>query len=530
VHESAGRGCESEPRIRKGRDSVEIKNYLQIVNRRKWVLILTPLVTAVVVGLGTRMQQPTYAATTTVRVAQASSGSIDYVDYMYAERLMNTYINILKSRPVLEEVAKRLDLAIAPEALVAQVKAETILDTELLKISVEDTDPERAKGIAETLAALLVEQSQSLYFGGARSAREILQDQLTLVEDNLEADRATLQTLLSSSEPDDKKIEAQRVKIGLGEEIYASLLKQYEQARVSEAARANSVTIIEPAVLPYAPSKPRTKLNLMLGTLIGVIGGLGLALLFENLDPVLHSEDDLASLTKVPMLGSIPRFATRGKQRPETLAIRSTGQSSVGEAYRALRGNILSLDSDAPLKTLLIAGAEPGAGKSTVLVNLAAALAEAGRRVVIVDGDLRRPSLHQALHLSNERGLSSILLGQTPVDAALQQAGIGGVQALTAGPPPDNAAVLLGSPKMQEIIQTLAQTADVVLMDSPPIALFADAAALATVVDGVLLVVAQDQATATGVQKALRQMDHVKAKSLGIVFNKAKAQRGNYYY
>ena len=507
-----------------------ITNYLQILKRRLWIIILTPLVTAIIVGLGTRLQQPTYVATTTLRVAQAFGGSIAYVDYMYAERLMNTYILILKSRPVLEEVARKLDLSIPPEALAAQIKAEAIANTELLRIVVEDADPARAKGIAEALAALLLEKSQSLYFGGARSAREILQDQLTIAKDNLEGDIAALQLLLSSSEQDEKKIEAQRTRIGLEEEIYASLLKQYEQARVSEAERANSVTIIQPAVLPYTPSKPRTRLNLMLGTLVGLVGGLGLALVLESLDPILHSKDDLETLTKVPVLGSIPKFPTRGRARPGTVVLGSNGQSPAGEAYRVLRGNILSLASAAPLKaSLLIAGAEPGAGKSTVLVNLGAAMAEAGRRVIIVDGDLRRPSLHKVLRLPNELGLSSIILKQTAVDAALQETGITRVRALTSGPPPANAAQLLGSPKMHELIQALAQKADVVLLDSPPISLFADAAALATVVDGVLFVVAQDQATGRGVQQALQQMDHVRARALGIVFNKASARKGNYY-
>jgi capsular exopolysaccharide synthesis family protein len=413
--------------------------------------------------------------------------------------------------------------------LAAQVKAEAIANTELLRIAVEDADPARAKGIAEALAALLLEKSQSLYFGGARSAREILQEQVTMAEDNLGEDRAALQVLLSSSDQDEKKTEAQRTKIGLEEEFYASLLKQYEQARLSEVARANSVTIIEPAVLPYAPSKPRTRLNLMLGTLVGLVGGLGLALVFESLDPILHSEDDLVTLTKVPMLGSIPKFRTRGRGRPGTVVLGSNGQSRAGEAYRVLRGNIMSLASDAPLKALLIAGAEPRAGKSTVLVNLAAAMAEAGRRVIIVDSDLRRPSLHQVLSLPNELGLSNVILKQTAVDAALQETGIPSVKALTSGPYPPNVAELLGSPKLQELIQALAQRADVVLLDSPPISLFADAAALATVVDGVLFVVAQDQATGRGVQQALQQMDHVRARALGIVFNKASARKGKYY-
>jgi non-specific protein-tyrosine kinase len=512
-----------------GVKTMETREYLGILKRRKWIVILTTLVTVGVIALGSAIQPPTYTAAAIVRVAQASSGSIAYADYMYADRLTNTYVQILTSRPVLEEVARRLDLAISAGALARQMKVEALPNTELLRITVEDTDPARARGVADTLAALLVEQSQSLYLGGTKSAREILQEQLGVIQDNLEQDRGALETLLNNPGGDQKEIDALQTRIPLEEEVYANLLQQYEEARIAEASRANSVTIVEPAVQPTTPSKPRMTLNIALGTLVGLVGGIGLAFLFENLDATLHSTDDLDKVTRVPILGSIPRFRVpRGTPAGITL-FGYDGRSPAAEAYRVLRSNLLSIGLGTSQKTLLITSAEPGAGKSMVLVSLAAALAQAGRKVIVVDGDFRHSSLHQVFGLPNELGLSDVLLDLSRIDAALQETKIQGVRALTSGPLPPDPAELLGLSKMQELIKEVAKEADVVLLDAPPILAVADAVVLAPIVDGVLLVAAQDQATGRGVQRALQQLDTVGAKALGVVFDKTDAADGDHY-
>lgn len=508
---------------------MEIQKFIEIFRRRKWVAILTVLVTIAVVGLGSYLQQPTYSAVAMVRVAQASSGSIEYIAYMYAERLMNTYIKILKSRPILEEIIQRLDLPILPGDLADQINVEALPDTELLSITVSDSNPARAQGIANTLAVLLVEQSQSLYFGGAKSAREILQEQLDLAEDNLGQDRAALQVLFNNPTRDQEGIAALNTKIKLEEETYANLLRQYEEARVAEASRANSVTIIEPAVQPDTPSRPRRTLNIALGTLVGLVGGIGLAFLFENLDPAIHSADDLEAVARVPVWGYIPSFAISRKSRHGKIPLDGDGRAPAGEAFRILRTNILSPGSGTPPKTILITSAEPGAGKSTVLVNLAAAMAQAGRKVVVVDSDLRHPCLHQVFDLPNEMGLSSIIHDSIGPDKALQATKIQGVSVLTGGPLAPNPAKLLDLSKMKALVQKLAEEADIVLFDTPPILAVADTAILAPLVDGVLLVAARDQATRKHIQSTLQQLDRVGARVLGLIFNKAKAGDGDYY-
>lgn len=509
---------------------MELREYLRILKRRKWIVILTTLVTAAVVGLGSYMQEPTYSAATTVRVAQASSGSVDVADYMYAERLMNTYVQILKSRPLLEEIIRRLALAISPWDLANQIRVEILGDTELLRITVADHNPARAKAIADVLAALLIEQNRSLYLGGARSAREILEEQLSVVADSLAQDRAALQALLNNTTAGQEQIDALSTRIGLESEIYANLLSQYEQARLTEASLANSITVVEPAVLPGVPSGPRTKRNLVLGTLVGLVAGTGLAFLLENLDPTLHSLGDLEAAAGVSVLGSIHRFAIPRGSPQGVVLVNGDRPSQTGEAFRILGNNILALASDMSLRTLLITSAEQGAGKSTVLVNLAAAMAQAGHKVAAVDGDFRNSCLHRVFELSNEMGLSDVLSDLRRMNRALQETSIEGVSVLTSGPLPPNPSEPPPLSKLPKVLGNLARKADLVLLDSPPILAIADAATMASMVDGVLLVAAKDQATGRRVQRALQQMARVGAKPLGVVFNRAAAADGDYYY
>lgn len=258
--------------------------YLEVVIRWKWVIVLVTVVSCAVVTIATLLTPPTYVASATLRiVASAHSGSMEYVDYEYTDRLVNTYVAILKSRPILEQAIERLRLNMTPGSLASRTDVQEVPDTELIVINVEDGDPRRARDIANALGALLIERSASLYSGGGKSAREILEEQLEAVESDLQEDRSRLYSLMDSGASDYGEIDALNSKIMLEEQTYATLLTQYEQARVEEAMRANSITVVEQAIEPGRPSKPNKKLNIMLGALVGVGGGTGLAFLFENL-------------------------------------------------------------------------------------------------------------------------------------------------------------------------------------------------------------------------------------------------------
>jgi succinoglycan biosynthesis transport protein ExoP len=523
---------------------MELRQYLEILLRRKWVIILTTLVTVLVAALGSRLQHPSYSAAAMVRIAQAPSGAVEYGDYIYAERLINTYGEIVKSRPFLDEVIAGLDLTITPEQMAKQVKVAVVLNTELLRITVEDSDPARAAAIANTLANLLVLNSQTLYRGGGRSARQILEEQLSVAEANLEQDRAALQALVNSSVKDEEGIAALRDKVQLQADIYANLLRQYETARVEEASRANSVSVSEAATQPLEPSRPRLKLNIVLGLLLGLLGGVALAFLFENLDPTLHTASEaeaMISPSGVPFLGSIPEEAGIDSTKADPAIVDHAGHSPASEAYRILRTNAFSTGVGASLKTLLVTGPEPGTGKSTVSANLAVTLAEGGRTVVLVDADLRRPRLHSAFNLPNKTGLSNLLRNhggsalplqtlKVQVDTVLQKTSYVGLRLLTSGPLPPNPTESLDSERMQTLIAALSGKADIILVDSPPVLAVADATILAPLLDGVLLVTARDQSTGKRVQRTVQLLEKAGARPLGLVFNRAQRKAEDYYY
>ena len=495
---------------------------------------------------------PTYSASATLRVAQAQSASLEGLDYVYAERLMNTYVKIVRSRPILEEVIQRLELSKTPEDLATKIEAEALANTELIRINVEDGSPQRARDIANALATVLIEQSQSLYSGGAKSAREVLQERIKVIEGDLEQDRASLQSLVNGAASVQGEIDALNSEIGLEEEIYATLLGQYEEARVAEAIRASSIAVVESAIEPEWPSKPRKRLNIMLGALVGLVGGMGLAFLLENLDTTLYTMEQVSDVSRLPILGKIPEFGGQGGiaiynsgiQIPvlgkipvpkihrfgsqRGAAIYTSGDSLQAEAYRLLRTNILSLGYDTPLKTLQITSAERKEGKTTVVANLARAMAQAGRKVIAVDGNLRVPALHHVFELPNEVGLSSILEQRASLEEASQNTRIPRLQVLTSGPLPPNPAELLGAPEMVALLDQLVQEFDIVLIDSSSLLAVADAVVLASLVDGVMVVIGLAQVTQGAARVALKQLADVKAKPLGVIVNRA-GQSGEYY-
>jgi succinoglycan biosynthesis transport protein ExoP len=309
----------------------------------------------------------------------------------------------------------------------------------------------------------------------------------------------------------------------LKQEIYATTLDQYEQTRLREALRANSISTTDPAVPPLSPSKPRKVLNIALGFLIGLFGGVGLAFLFENLDSTLYTAEQIENVTKLPVLGSIPNTDI------QTHMVASNGNNSYGEAFRRLRANIHSLNQDTPLSTLVITSPEPGEGKSTITTNLAIALAKSGLKVIIVDCDMRIPTQHKILNLPNNQGLSVILMHDTSFVEAIQKTSVPGLQVLTSGPLPRYPSELLESPRINGVIECLRQRFDIVIFDSPSILEVTDAAVLAPIVDGVLLVIDRTRSRKEDVQAACKQLSAVKAKTIGVVINRAE-RNSSYYY
>jgi capsular exopolysaccharide synthesis family protein len=502
---------------------MELRTYLQIFERRKWVIALTAIITITVAVVGTLLTTPVYEASTTLRIPTARRGSADWVDYDvgYADRLMNTYARITTSGPALNELAKGLNLDQPPK-----VDVENLANSELMQITVEDPNPVLTRDAANALAAILITLSTEQFAADRESAQGILSQQLVQLEDELSQARQEYASLVTEFSDDPERLTAAQRSIALKEATYGTLLEQYDQARIRDSIQANIPYVIEPAEVPQTPSNPNLTMNIALGLLVGLVGGIGLAFLFENLDTKLYTTAHIQETTDLPTLVSVP---TAGKQWQAGFL---NGESPEGEAFRRLRTRILNLDQDqdGPLRSLAITSAVPGEGKSTVVASLAYAMAQTERRVIVVDGNLRRPTLHKIFELPNQMGLSTVLSGETTLDEAVQQSKIPWLFVLTSGTLPSEPALALGSPRMATVIEQLTQQFDWLYLDTPSLLAVTDAALLAPLVDGVVLVVGYAQARVEAVQVAYQQLTDVGAHSIGIVVNRADQDGGLQYY
>jgi polysaccharide biosynthesis transport protein len=499
---------------------MELQKYFTVLWRRKWVIMITMTVTMIVVIVGTLMIKPTYSASVILRIATSTNITAGTAsDYMYADRLINTYVTISTSKIVLDELKQQLGLSFLPLIVV-----KTIPNTELIQIIVDDRDPSLAANVANTLGELLLNQSSELYSGGGQSSVDILRDQLTGMENEVNQGRKDYMDLMAKTPGDTEKIQAAKQLMDLKQSIYATMLQQYEQARLRETVRERSISVVQPAFPPDKPSKPNKVMNIALGFLIGAMGGLGLALLFENLDTRLYTTEQIDHVTKLPALGRIPNIGIhRG-------LVATNGNNPYGESFRRLRTHLHSLDRDTPLCTLLITSPEPGEGKSTISTNLAFTLAQSGQKVIIVDCDMRLPTQHKLLNLPNNQGLSMVLKQKSNLEEAIQATSVTGVRVLTSGPCPRNPSELLGSPEMSEIVEQLRRHFDMVIFDTPAILQVTDAAVLAPTVDGVLLVINRARSRKEDVREACKQLSDVKAKTIGVVINRAEQNIDDYYY
>lgn len=500
---------------------MDFKGYLEVLLRRKLIIFLTiVLATATAAGV-TFAMTPIYAAWALLRVSPPIIGTVDYAEMVYVERVSNTYISILKSWPVMDEMAKRL--GIPREGLEERIKVEAIRNTELIRITVEDPDQNVAKAMASTLIDLALEQNQRLL--GGRSARDTLAEQL----DNIQKELVEARDALAASQ-DSTSIgeDVAAAKVRTLEDTYSMLLREYEQARVRETMRANSISIVEPASVSRSPVKPNKEQNIALGGVLGLLAGIGLAFLMESLDKSIRTIEDLERELGVGVLGTVPKFPIKSRL-PEIVVGKPRAGHAV-ERYRLLRANLHVTGSNNRYKTLLFTSVGPGEGKSTVVANLAVTAAQARQRVVAVDADFRRPSLNKVFGLSNEQGLSQALLRERSVTSLLRTTEFECLKVLTSGPIPPRPDVALDPRAVRAVLLELTQVFDLILFDGPPSLIVADACLIAPLFDGVVVVAKYGHTPPAELRKIVSQLGSVNANVIGTILNNYRPNGTSYYY
>ena len=312
-------------------------------------------------------------------------------------------------------------------------------------------------------------------------------------------------------------------------QIYESLLQRAKETGVSAELRSGNIRVIDRAEIPGAPVSPRRGLILLVSLLAGGMGGIGLAFFFEYLDNRIKTPEELQTHLGLPWLGLVPAVPPRKLTASRPLLINNGVPPRFSEAFRTVRTGVLFSTTDSK-RSLVITSTGPGEGKSVVASNLGIGLAQSQQRVLLIDGDLRRPALHTMLDCDQEPGLSNLLVGDAKSADVLRKTSIPGLWLLTAGKVPPNPAELLGSETFKAFLDSLAEHFDWILIDSPPVMAVTDAAVLAHAAAGIIFVVGAEMTSRHVAKQALDQLEAANDWFVGGILNRVDLDRNAYYY
>jgi succinoglycan biosynthesis transport protein ExoP len=310
------------------------------------------------------------------------------------------------------------------------------------------------------------------------------------------------------------------------QQLYEAMIKQMKEQGITQDAQTVNVYVIQKAETPKSPAKPKKGLNILLGLIVGLAGGIGTAFFIEYLDNTVKSPDDVETKLGVPVYGIVPLLS---KENSIEEIIRREPQSPFSESYKTIRTAIQLSRSAKPPKNLLIASIAPGEGKTATAVNLALTIAQSEYSVLLIDGDLRKPRIHKIFGLDASTGLSTYLAGASGADVIFREAAPH-LTVVPAGPIPPNPSELLGSAMMQGLLQVVSERFDFVIWDSSPLLTVADGLILSKVVDGTVVIAKHGVTTYDGLRKGLKALSDIEAPFLGIVINAADFRKGDYYY
>lgn len=463
----------------------DLQRILNVLMKKAWRIGFISVLTAVIVLAGTLLLiTPTYEASAMFYVnnssekADESQNSISSSDISAAENLVNSYIIILQTQETMEMVIAQSNVDRSVPELLNMISAGAVNSTQVLEVVVTSTDPQEAAQIAEAISTVL-------------------------------------------------------------------------PARISDIILGTSAKVVDTVQVPTEPSSPSYVKNTVLGFLIGMMLSVGVITLQEILDIRIRSEEDIAQTCRYPVLITVPdmtapskggtyssaqkakKAAAHGKARQSNF-IGPNISFSAAEAYKLLRTKLQFsfTDTDNGGRVIGVSSAVAGEGKSLTAANLAYALSELGKKVLLIDCDMRLPTLAQKMGLQNQRGLSSYLTGQCKLDELIQYCGIKDHEkdfhVITAGQIPPNPVELLSSKRMAHALETVRKFYDYVILDFPPVGEVSDAVTVSRETDGMLLVVHQNHCDRMVLTDAISQFEFVGAKILGVIYNGAANHLGKY--
>jgi polysaccharide biosynthesis transport protein len=347
----------------------------------------------------------------------------------------------------------------------------------------------------------------------------------------LEAEREKLTSRIIDARRKAVRHDILKRQVDTNKELYNLFIKKMQEVDLSEGQSEGDIKVVEAAVPPMFPEKPKKRLVLLIGMLLGLTLGVGSTFLIEYLDRSLKSKEEIEALTGLPVLSSISLLA--GKEETAfdyRTYLTDNAFRKEHELFRVLRANVKFADLKQKSRILLITSSCPGEGKTTISSRLALNLAAAGEKVLLVDADLRKPRLHKTFDLDNKRGLTNLMVDENPDYSFIHSNLIEGLDVLNCGPLPAQPAELIENSRLAALIRELSGRYDRIILDSPPVATVIDAALIATFCDSVLLVIDPRTTDRQVLRQAQTQLEKVGIRLLGLVLNKIAHEEEGYYY
>lgn len=508
--------------------------------RRGGILVLAA---TLIGGAGTfavsKLLPAEYQATAQLYLTPASTSTALFQDVVLGANLAKGYVQLATAEVVLRPAMEKVnwqDLKTFRERTdIAQVK-----DTPVINVSFKDGDPQRAAAAANAIAKSFIDQSTTLQTTLQGTTADQLDEQAKSIQleiASLDSQIATLRVALAAPATPATRADQQAQMVQLDasrsakQQTLAQLVRAGSDIRLATARGENSISLWQPAVPPSEAATPRVGANTLIGALAGALLAILAVGILMYLDDRMSDLDDVRNRLNVPALGEIAR-AKRPDARTGKLFVRDEPTSIEAEDFRSLRTNISFANVDHRPQTILVTSALPLEGKSVVSANLALAFAQAGTPTILIDADLRRPSQHKLFKIRPDTGLTDLLARDTALTTLPGSRVAPGLVVIPVGSIPPNPAEMLSSVKMTTLLKQLVQMAEgtVVIIDSSPVLAVTDAAALASKVDGCLIVVDSSRTQARSAQRAIDALRAVRAVVLGAVLNKVSLPQTSFYY
>lgn len=524
-------------------DELSLRDILRVALTHSKLILYTIFVVLALGVLYAFLWPKTYEVTTTVKVPDNSlspQGMLKQLNpFSGSGDPIQTYVEICESESVADSVVKALHLTDKPEfrdltyqevlekLLKHRIKVSNVKTSNVLSIAARSHDPRLAADLANAWAQSFIEVNLDLSHKGAESKRQFLEGQVKEIKQKLNNPDLRLN--------DESKAD---------EVIYAQLLQELQQAQIEEKVDDAGIVVMDEGKVPEKAVWPKKLLVLVLALLLGPFLGLQAAFILERLQDRVKDEETLKRVTGLPNYAVVPDFwedfpegfrPSEGDERfsPKYLVHNSVFEHSFyRECFKALRTNLTLAQADKPLKAFAVLSPGPEEGKSLVNANLAIALAQGGRKVLLVDTDLRKSSVRKVFGLENgmETGLPLALTGQKPWKGMVRPSGVENLDLLPNTVTPPDPAELLGSATMKKLLEEMKGAYDYVVFDGAPVIPVTDSVVLSTLLDGVVLLSRFDHSHAGNVREALEHLRRVGVHVVGTVLNYVPIKRGLYRY